>query len=80
MPGAKKDTSDRELIITRLLNAPVSLVWEVWTNPEHIKKLVGANRFHQYYFFNGRKTRWRMGSVMHGPDGTDYKNKVYSKK
>jgi len=33
----KNDTSDRELIITRLLNAPRELVWDVFTKPEHIK-------------------------------------------
>lgn len=27
----------RTLSITRLLDAPRYLVWEVWTNPEHIQ-------------------------------------------
>ena len=31
-----KDMSDRELRISRLLDAPVELVWEVWTRPEHL--------------------------------------------
>jgi uncharacterized protein YndB with AHSA1/START domain len=31
------DTSDRELTISWLLNAPRELVWEVWKNPEHVK-------------------------------------------
>jgi len=29
--------TDRELSITRILNAPRELVWKVWTEPEHIK-------------------------------------------
>ncbi len=33
----KNNTADRELRISRLLNAPIALVWEVWTNAEHIK-------------------------------------------
>lgn len=33
----KNNPADRELIISRLLNAPIDLVWEVWTNAEHIK-------------------------------------------
>lgn len=37
MEKEKSKTADRELRISRLLNAPVELVWEVWTNPEHIK-------------------------------------------
>jgi uncharacterized protein YndB with AHSA1/START domain len=32
----ESNTKDRELLITRTLNAPVELVWEVWTKPEHI--------------------------------------------
>lgn len=30
--------SDREIQITRTFNAPRALVWEAWTNPEHVKK------------------------------------------
>lgn len=37
----ENNTSDRELLLTRLLNAPIELVWEVWTNPEHIKNWWG---------------------------------------
>lgn len=29
----------------RILNAPRELVWEVWTNPEHIKEWWGPNGF-----------------------------------
>ncbi|MFN2565540.1 MAG: SRPBCC family protein [Gemmatimonadaceae bacterium] len=28
--------SDREVVITRVVNAPRRLVWEAWTNPEHV--------------------------------------------
>ena len=30
--------SDRELVITRIVNGPVRLVFEAWTNPEHFKR------------------------------------------
>ncbi len=33
--------ADRELTITRTLNAPIELVWKVWTDPEHIKNWWG---------------------------------------
>ena len=33
------------LVHTRLLDAPRDLVWEVWTNPEHIKEWWGPNGF-----------------------------------
>lgn len=28
--------SDREVVMTRVLDAPRSLVWEAWTSPEHV--------------------------------------------
>ena len=28
--------SDREVVITRVVDAPRTLVWEVWTDPEHV--------------------------------------------
>ena len=29
--------SDREVVITRVVDAPRELVWKVWTNPDHIR-------------------------------------------
>ena len=28
--------SDREVVATRVVNAPRNVVWEAWTNPEHV--------------------------------------------
>jgi uncharacterized protein YndB with AHSA1/START domain len=36
---------DNFLIQTRILDAPRELVWEVWTNPEHIKEWWGPDGF-----------------------------------
>lgn len=36
---------ENTLIHTRILDAPRELVWEVWTNPEHIKEWWGPNGF-----------------------------------
>lgn len=36
---------DNILTHTRLLDAPIDLVWEVWTTPEHIKEWWGPNGF-----------------------------------
>jgi uncharacterized protein YndB with AHSA1/START domain len=75
MENKKSSTHDRELIISRKLNAPVDLVWEVWTKPEHIANWWGPNGFtntiHTISVIPGGE--WDL--VMHGPDGTDYKNK-----
>jgi uncharacterized protein YndB with AHSA1/START domain len=69
------DTADRELIITRTLNAPRELVWEVWTNPEHIKNWWGPNGFTNTISTMEVKPGGIWDFVMHGPDGTDHKNK-----
>jgi len=67
--------ADRELLITRLLDAPRELVWEVWTDPDHIKNWWGPNGFTNTIFIMDVKPGGIWDFVMHGPDGTDYKNK-----
>jgi len=69
------DTTDREIIITRSLNAPVELVWEVWTHPEHIKNWWGPNGFTNTIHSMDVKPNGEWNLTMHGPDGTDFKNK-----
>lgn len=70
------DTSNRELSITRLLNAPRELVFRVWTEPEHVAKWWGPNGFsntiHEMNVKQGGL--WRL--TMHGPDGRDYPNEI----
>lgn len=68
-------THDRELLITRTLNAPVELVWEAWTNPEHIANWWGPNGFTNTISKMDMTVGGEWDLVMHGPDGTDYKNK-----
>jgi uncharacterized protein YndB with AHSA1/START domain len=75
MENVKDNTKDRELIISRKIDAPVELVWEVWTKPEHIANWWGPDGFTNTI----TKMEVRPGGVwelvMHGPDGTDYPNK-----
>ena len=69
------DVTNRELRITKMLNAPVELVWEVWTNAEHITNWWGPNGFtntiHTMDVAEGGE--WRL--TMQGPDGKTYPNK-----
>ena len=69
------NTADREIVITRLLNAPIELVWEVWTNPNHIKNWWGPNGFTNTITKMEISPEGEWDLIMHGPDGTDYKNK-----
>ncbi|ADE12550.1 SRPBCC family protein [Sideroxydans lithotrophicus] len=67
-------TADREIVIERVFDAPRTLVWEAWTNPEHVAKWWGPNGFSTTI----KKMDFRVGGAwkltMHGPDGTDYPN------
>lgn len=68
--------SDREIVITRLINAPRERVWEAWTTAEHLAKWWGPDGFttttHEFSFTEGGQ--WRF--IMHGPDGRDYPNHI----
>jgi uncharacterized protein YndB with AHSA1/START domain len=68
-------TADREIIISRLFDAPREVVWEVFTDPKQVVRWWGPNGFsttiHEMDFRPGGV--WR--HTMHGPDGTDYPNK-----
>ena len=69
------NTSDRELLLTRTISAPIKLVWEVWTDPAHIKNWWGPNGFTNTIHKMEVKEGGEWSLTMHGPDGTDYKNK-----
>jgi len=75
MENTQSNTEDRELLISRTLNAPVELVWEMWTTPEHIANWWGPNGFTNTITKMDIKAGGEWDLVMHGPDGTDYKNK-----
>lgn len=75
MEKRESNSTDRELQISRLFDAPVELMWEVWTNPEHIKNWWGPNGFTNTIFTMDTKPGGVWDLIMHGPDGTDYKNK-----
>jgi uncharacterized protein YndB with AHSA1/START domain len=65
----------RTLSISRLVDAPRDLVWKVWTEPDHIKNWWGPNGFTNTIFEMEVKPKGVWDFIMHGPDGTDYKNK-----
>lgn len=69
-------TADREITATRVLDAPRALVWKVWTDPKHVAQWWGPNGFtntiHKMEVRKGGS--WEF--VMHGPDGTDYQNRI----
>jgi uncharacterized protein YndB with AHSA1/START domain len=70
----ENNTAERELRISRVLNAPIELVWEVWTDPEHLKHWWGPDGFTNTITKMEMRKGGEWNLVMHGPDGTDYKN------
>lgn len=75
MQNEKSNTADRELRLSRELSAPIELVWEVWTKPEHLTKWWGPNGFSNTISKMDLIPGGEWDLVMHGPDGTNYKNK-----
>lgn len=73
---SSSDTSDREIVITRLFNAPRELVWQVFTDPQHKTHWWGPRGFrtttHSVELKSGGIWRY----TMHGPDGRDYPNEM----
>jgi len=62
----------RDLVIERIFDAPVELVWKAWTVPEHIKRWWGPKDFTAPAI----KIDFRVGGsylfCMRSPDGQDY--------
>jgi len=65
-------TADREIVISRVIDAPRELVFEAFTEVRHLSQWWGPDGFTT----TTRSFEFRAGGewdfVMHGPDGTDY--------
>ena len=65
-------TTDREIVIERVIDAPRELVFEAFTEVRHLSHWWGPDGFTT----TTRSFDFRVGGawifVMHGPDGTDY--------
>ncbi|MGI5238946.1 SRPBCC family protein [Dactylosporangium sp. CA-139066] len=74
MAGAGQETAaaDREIVISRVIDAPPELVFEAFTEVRHLSRWWGPEGFTT----TTRSFEFREGGVwdfmMHGPDGTDY--------
>ena len=64
--------ADRVLVLTRILDAPRSLVFSVWTRPEHLTRWWGPKDFTLPFC----ETDFRIGGAyrfcMRSPEGTDH--------
>lgn len=68
--------SDREVVVSRMIEGPRRLVFEAFTDVKHLARWWGPHGFTT----TTRSFEFRPGGVweftMHGPDGTDYPNRI----
>lgn len=69
-------TADREIVISRLVNAPRELVWTAYSDPKDLTHWWGPDGFSTTTKSMDMRPGGEWRFVMHGPDGTDYKNLV----
>jgi uncharacterized protein YndB with AHSA1/START domain len=72
MRNAKNNTAERELRFSRLLDAPVELVWDVWTNSKHIKHWWGPCGYSSTVAKMDVRADGEWNLMMRGNDGIDH--------
>ena len=60
------------LAIERIFDAPVELVWQAWTQPEHLEKWFGPKDFTAPAVQNDFHVGGKYLYCMRSPDGQDY--------
>ena len=66
--------TDREIVSSRVFEHPPGRVFEAFRNPNHIMRWWGPKDFTNSFQEFDLRPGGRWNFVMHGPDGTDYKN------
>jgi uncharacterized protein YndB with AHSA1/START domain len=61
-----------EILLTRVYDAPVSTVWEAWTDPAHAAHWWGPRGFTLTTHSKDLRPGGAWRYTMHGPDGVDY--------
>ncbi|MDD9349695.1 SRPBCC family protein [Mumia sp.] len=65
-------TADREIVISRVIDAPPELVFEAFTDVRHLSRWWGPDGFTTTTTSLEFRAGGEWDFVMHGPDGTDY--------
>lgn len=72
-----REPADRVLKIERVFDAPRSLVFKAWTEPEHISKWWGPRGFKSTVLKNDLRPGGAYRIHMRGPDGDHWSQGVY---
>jgi uncharacterized protein YndB with AHSA1/START domain len=69
---ARRNFAEREVVITRIYDAPRPLVFKAWIDPKHLKRWWGPGVFTNPVCEVDARVggAWRI--VMRSPDGIDY--------
>ena len=65
------EARDRELVLTRIFDAPAELVYRMWTEPEHIREWLCPRGFTIPSSEGEQRVGGRWRSCMRTPDGVD---------
>lgn len=76
MTNAVTDTSDREILLKRVFDAPRELVYDAFFDRENVGRWWGPNGFSTTTSMMDVRVGGVWEYVMHGPDGTDYPNRM----
>lgn len=64
--------NERKVVITRVFDAPRSLVWKAWTDPAHMSQWFGPSIFTIPVCELDLRVGGALRIVMRAPDGADY--------
>ena len=79
MESTAKHMVDREIINTRIVKAPRALVFEAWSDPEHLAHWYGPKGFVTRTISMDFRVGGHWKFTMTGPDGTVFPNTVVYK-
>jgi uncharacterized protein YndB with AHSA1/START domain len=72
MPASESNSLQREVVITRILDAPRDLVFRAWTEPRRMQRWFGPKHFTNPVCELDVRVGGAWQVVMQGPDGTQY--------
>lgn len=72
-PSGEHD-AELDLLLERLVDVPVELVWKAWTEPEHLKQWFTPEPYETVECEIDLRPGGIFRTVMRGPDGTVYDN------
>lgn len=73
---ADSSPGEREIVLTRVFDAPRELVFDAYTDPAHVDEWWGPRGFTTTTLEKDVRPGGAWRFLMHGPDGTVYDNRI----